>query len=225
MNKKNYRWFYNHIHSRYYNLLMKWAFLPFGGEKKCRDHLISHIEFSENEKILDMCCGTGGSTLAILRRAGKGSEINGIDISSGQLRIASRNTELNNVNFVAGDAAELCFPDNYFDKIFITHALHEMTRTARLKALMEAGRVLKENGSVIVLELDRPESPALRLFFGFWFFYWLPFNFETPTRKDMFRYGLINQMEDAGFRNVFKISIYRGVLQIIESTKYLKQPE
>jgi len=79
------------------------------------------------------------------------------------------------------------FDDGSFDKVFITHAIHEMPRAERLKALREALRVAKEGGEVIVLELDRPPSVPVRLLMGFWVFYWLPGNFETQTTVSSMR--------------------------------------
>ena len=131
-NKRIYRWFYNNIHSSYYNIMIKWCFLPLGGEKKCRDELISHVDFSESELILDMCCGTGGATSSILRTVSKDCQIIGIDLSSGQLRQASKRSDFRNVQFIEGDVSNSCFTDCIFDKVFITHALHEMTRDTRL---------------------------------------------------------------------------------------------
>jgi ubiquinone/menaquinone biosynthesis C-methylase UbiE len=74
------------------------------------------------------------------------------------------------------------FPDNSFDKVFITHAIHEMKRDERTATLEEARRVLKDGGTVAVLELDNPSSLFVRIIVGFWFFYWLPFNFERETQ-------------------------------------------
>ena len=85
--------------------------------------------------------------------------------------------------------------------------------------LAEAKRLLKEKGRVVVLELDELESLWIRLFIGFWFFYWLPFNFETPTRRDMLKHGLTNEVAEAGFKNIRKISKYRGVLQVVQGDK------
>jgi demethylmenaquinone methyltransferase/2-methoxy-6-polyprenyl-1,4-benzoquinol methylase len=219
LNRKSYRWFYDNIHSRYYDLLMKYCFLPFGGEAKCREELLAPVEFSSGERILDMCCGTGGATLGIAGKAGESSEIVGMDLSSGQLRRAKKKRGLSKVRFLEGDVASTGFEDGRFDKVFITHALHEMPRQTRLEVLTEAKRVLKDRGRVIVLELDNPESIFLRLFAGFWFFYWLPFNAETPTRRDMLRHGLENEVREAGFQKVRKISRLRGVCKVVEGEK------
>jgi ubiquinone/menaquinone biosynthesis C-methylase UbiE len=219
LNRKPYKWFYDNIHSRYYDLAMKWCFLPFGGEEKCRRELIAHVGFSPKERILDMCCGTGGATLVIAKKAGEKSQIIGMDLSSGQIRVALKKELSGYVTFIERDVTDTGFDDGHFDKVFITHALHEMRREIRLEVLAEARRILKERGEVIVLEVDNPQSFLVRLFIGFWFFYWLPFNFETPTRRDMLKHGLTNEVREAGFRNVKKVSKFRGVVQIVEGEK------
>ncbi|MEW5939370.1 MAG: methyltransferase domain-containing protein [Chloroflexota bacterium] len=214
--RKNYKWFYDHIHRHYYALLVKWCFLPFGGEDKVRKELIAHVDFSPREKILDMCCGIGGATFVIAGKAGKDSEIVGMDLSSGQIAIAQKNNRFRNVRFIERDATSAGFENGYFDKVFIAHALHEMPGEVRRGVLSETRRALRQNGEVIILELDNPGNIFVRLFVGFWFFYWLPFNFETPTRRDMLERGLVRELEAAGFRNVTKRSKYRGVFQVVQ---------
>jgi ubiquinone/menaquinone biosynthesis C-methylase UbiE len=93
LSKKTYKWFYDNIQSRYYNLLMKYCFMPFGGEVKCRAKLMESIDISENEEILDMCCGTGGATRAIATKATESCKISGMDLSSGQIRYCMRREE------------------------------------------------------------------------------------------------------------------------------------
>lgn len=214
--RKNYKWFYDHIHSNYYALLIKWCFLPFGGEDRVRKELIAHIGFSPKDKILDMCCGIGGVTFVIAEKAGKDSEVVGTDLSSGQIEIARKNNHLSNVRFVEGDVTSTGFEDGYFDKVFITHALHEMPREIRLKVLSEARRILREHGEIVILELDNPGNIFIRLLIGLWFFYWLPFNFETPTRRDMLKHRLATEVEEIGFKSVVKQSKFRGVFQVVQ---------
>lgn len=219
MNKKVYRWFYDNILSVYYDLAMKYCLLPVGGEENCRLNLVDSVGFSPTDRILDMCCGTGGATFAIANKAGEETEIIGMDLSSGQIERARKRNRFENIRFIGGDVTKTPFEGQYFDKVFITHALHEMPREERLGTLREAKRVLKEGGSVVVLEVDHPEGFLRRLFVGFWLFYWLPLNFETPTRRDMLRRGLTNELREAGFKNIVKISKYHGVFQVVQGEK------
>ena len=162
---------------------------------------------------------SGGATVFICEKAGPGCEITGIDLSSGQLQRARRKQYSCATEFVEGDVTATSFESESFDKVFITHAIHEMYREDRLKTLKEARRVLRHQGQVIVLEIDNPPDMWVRLLFGFIALYWLPGNFETPTRREMFKYGLDNEVKESGFVDVKKHSTHRGVFQTVTGMK------
>ena len=48
LSKRTYMWFYDHVHSHYYDVVMKYCFLPFGGETKCRDELLDPVEYTSH---------------------------------------------------------------------------------------------------------------------------------------------------------------------------------
>ena len=214
-----YSWWYDHIECHGYDLLIAWFALPFGGERRMRRDLIETIRFEPGERILDLCCGTGGATFVVAERAPRDAQIVGLDLSVGQVRIARKKNRFPNVRFTQGDAADTGFETGSFDKVFIPHALHEMFHDLRMKVLREARRLLRDGGELIVLDLDNPQSLLVRLFAGLWGFYWLPFNFETPTRREMFRLGLANEVAEAGFRSVHKLARHRGVFQVVTAAK------
>jgi demethylmenaquinone methyltransferase/2-methoxy-6-polyprenyl-1,4-benzoquinol methylase len=220
--KSTYKWLYDHKHSKYYNLLMKFCYLPFDGEKKCRERLLKGVEFGTNEKILDMCCGTGGTTFLIADKTDDGCEIIGIDLSSGQLRKAKKKNTYSNVLLKEGNVTNTKFIEGFFDKICISFALHEMKRDERLDVLKEAKRVLKDCGKLIIFEIDEPESNLRKLFIYFWFFYWLPLNPETPTRKDLQKHKLTNEIKEAGFNIISKTNYYKETFQTVVAQKKLK---
>ena len=211
-----YRWLYDHIVCHYYDIMLKWCFFPLGGEDEVRRTLIDEIDLEEGDKILEMCCGTGNTSLALARRLGEDSLIKGVDLSAGQIRMAQRKNRLPNIEFLVMDAADTCFADGYFDQVVIPHALHEMPRDKRLAVLEEARRVVRNGGSLAVFEMDNPPNRFLRLFFALWWFYWLPFNPETPTRKDMLKHGVVEELEEAGFSDVRKVSMFAGALQVVK---------
>jgi ubiquinone/menaquinone biosynthesis C-methylase UbiE len=217
--RRAYRWYYDHVHCHLYNALIKWCFLPFGGERKVRRALIGAVPLRSGDRILDMCCGTGGVTFALAEAVGEGTSIKGIDLSAGQARIARRNNRRPNVAFAIMDASRTAFRDAAFDVIVIPHALHEMPAPTRHAVLQEAKRLLADGGLLAVLEMDTPTSRALHLLIAFWWFYWLPFNVETPTRRDMLKKGLVTEVEAAGFTDVTKSSPFGGVFQVVQARK------
>ena len=217
--RRLYRWFYDNIGSRYYSLMIKWAFSPFGGETRVRRELLDAVPLRSGEKILDMCCGTGGTTFAIAEIVGAESTIIGIDLSYGQIRMAKRKNCFRNIRFMVMDASNTSFRDGEFDRIVIPHAIHEMQRPLRLMVLREARRILADRGTLAVLELDDPPGLPARLLIGFMWFYWLPFNFETPTRRDMLRHTVLKEVQEAGFDNVSKTSFHKGVFQVVNGRK------
>jgi demethylmenaquinone methyltransferase/2-methoxy-6-polyprenyl-1,4-benzoquinol methylase len=216
---KAYRWYYDTIACRYYDLMIKWCFLPFGGETTVRSEILDAASPVRGERILDMCCGTGSVTFAAAERAGEQSQIIGLDLSLGQIRVAQKRNRRPNVGFIAADAAQTPFCDSEFDRIIITHAVHEMTRPLRLAVFTEAGRILKPKGVLAVLEMDSPPTLPWRLLIGFFWFYWLPFNFETPTRRDMLRHGVVEEVGEAGFDEVEKTSLFHGAFQVVQGIR------
>ncbi len=216
---KTYVRFYDHIACRYYDALMKWCFLPLGGERRVREQLLSSVPLGSGGRVLDMCCGTGTLSRAVAEKFGQRGLVAAIDVSRGQLAVARRRHSLPNVVFSVMDATATSFGDGWFDLVIIAHALHEMDRDTRRAVLGEAHRVLRCGGRVAVLEMDRAQGLLRRLLLGFFWFYWLPFNFETATRRDMLRRGVVTEVREAGFGSVSKLPMYRGALQVVVGVK------
>jgi ubiquinone/menaquinone biosynthesis C-methylase UbiE len=221
---RRYRWFYDHILSRGYDAGVRVWFFPFGGEAAVRRSLVAAIGLSPGGRVLDLCCGTGGTTHVLRDAVGAGSDVYVVDLSLGQLRRAVSRNQRPNVRFLLMDAGSTGFRDGSFGTVVIPHALHEMWRETRLAVLAEARRLLKDGGLVAVLELDRPNSLLWRLFLGLWWYYWLPFNFETPTRRDMIKYGVANELAEAGFTDVTKHSLHHDALQVVTGRKPSRGP-
>jgi ubiquinone/menaquinone biosynthesis C-methylase UbiE len=219
LEKRLYRWFYDHVLSRCYDLLIKWYFLPLGGEHRVRSEQVKAAGLREGSAVLDMCCGTGGATLAIAEQIGPEATIVGIDLSAGQIERARRKNRFANVDFLVGDAADTGFEEGQFDCVVIPYALHEMARDERLRVLKEARRVLADGGELAIVEMDTPPGLLNRLLVGFWAFYWVPFNPETRTRRDMLRHGLETEVREAGFCDVSKEPLFGGVFQVVKGRK------
>ncbi len=204
-----------------YDLLIKLFLLRFGGERKFRLAMLKGIEFTAGEKVLDLCCGTGGLTLIIREKAGPGVEITGVDLSPRQIKRARKKNKYDNIRFILSDASSTGLPAGSFDKVFIGHALHEMDHTTRLAVIGEARRLLKSGGSLYILEFDLQASLWKRLLFEFSLGYWIPhpINYENRTMRNMFKHGVLNEVREEGFIETRKISRFSGTMQVVVAVK------
>jgi demethylmenaquinone methyltransferase/2-methoxy-6-polyprenyl-1,4-benzoquinol methylase len=112
--------------------------------------------------LLDVACGTGDVAFEIAKRYNNRIEIYGTDFSEEMLRIAKKKgsvKDCNNLFFVAADALLLPFADNRFDAVTIAFGIRNIEDKKR--ALKEFIRVLKRDGSVLILELTAPENRFL----------------------------------------------------------------
>ncbi len=99
------------------------------------------------ERILDVACGEGQLTLKI---GLKGCTVYGIDSSTSEIGRARRLAERQRIDstFDVGDAQQLPYPDESFDKIVCSSSLEHFKNAVR--ALREMHRVLKRNGTLVV---------------------------------------------------------------------------
>lgn len=79
-------------------------------------------------RILDLCCGTGLSTEALVK-VYPYADITALDASHGMLERARRKSELQNVNFLLGDAMypQTAGIDGPFDAILMAYGIRNMT--------------------------------------------------------------------------------------------------
>ena len=116
-------------------------------------------------RALDVCCGTGDFSLALLR-AWKGElELTCADLSPAMLSRAR--LRVPGAFFVEAEAKALPFPDASFDLVTISFATRNLNldKAALLAALGEFRRVLKPGGLFLDLETTVPRNPAVKLFF------------------------------------------------------------
>jgi len=109
--------------------------------------MLEWLDPKEDERILDVACGGGELSLKIAER---GCEVHGIDLSEYAINSAKRLAEREKIacGFKVGSAEGLPYPDGYFDKVVFSSSLEHIEDD--MKALKEACRVLKPNGSVIL---------------------------------------------------------------------------
>jgi demethylmenaquinone methyltransferase / 2-methoxy-6-polyprenyl-1,4-benzoquinol methylase len=116
-----------------------------------------------NARILDLCCGTGDMTAALLKHRPAAAEpVIGLDFSSHMLARARAKLSSANVLWVEGDAMRLPYPDNTFDLVTSAFGFRNLTNYAA--ALSEIHRVLRPGGRIGILECNQPDGVSGRLY-------------------------------------------------------------
>jgi len=109
---------------------------------------------------LDVACGTGALARSV---AGKMFRIYGIDISIGMLQKATEYAQemgIRNVHFARANVERLPFPDEIFDWVTCTGALHTFPDTG--KALSEMARVMKTGARLAVMTFLKQGLPPMK---------------------------------------------------------------
>lgn len=104
-----------------------------------------------DEHLLDLCCGTGKSTLACLKQLPTGTVV-GVDNSEGMLLEANNKfaegIKSGKVTFILKDAMHLDFPDESFDAVFMAYGLRNMPDYE--KSIQGIHRILKPGGKLCI---------------------------------------------------------------------------
>ena len=107
--------------------------------------------------ILDLCCGTGDMTSALLDlrpRQAEAQPIIGLDFSAHMLERARQKYPRRNASFVEGDAMDLQYADNSIDLITAAFGFRNLANYAG--ALAQIHRVLRPGGQFGILECNQP---------------------------------------------------------------------
>ncbi len=108
-------------------------------------------------KVLDLCCGTGDMTAALMKlRPSHGEPVTGLDFSAEMLGRARLKYANANVQWVEGDAMRLPYPDASFDLVTAAFGFRNLTNYAG--GLKEIARVLKPGGQMGILECNQPDG-------------------------------------------------------------------
>lgn len=185
-----------------------------------------------NPEILDIATGTGD--LAISAMSLDPAGITGIDISEKMLEIAAEKIRRkgydDRIRLIKCDSGNLVFEENTFDIAMVAFGVRNFPDP--LKGLSEMHRVLKNGGSVVVLEFSRPSVFPFSQVYDFYFRHILPGVGKLISKdRKAYRYLydsvsefpdnelFINILAEAGFSGIMQAKLTFGAASIYSGVK------
>ena len=123
--------------------------LSFGQDRRWRREVLTAVDPSYGDRVLDLAAGTGTSSQPF---ADAGATVVPCDFSIGMLQVGKK--QLPHLPFTAGDGTQLPFADDTFDAVTISFGLRNIVDP--VKGLAEMRRVTRPGGRLVVCEFSHP---------------------------------------------------------------------
>jgi demethylmenaquinone methyltransferase/2-methoxy-6-polyprenyl-1,4-benzoquinol methylase len=131
---------------------------PFIWNEQMRDEAMAMLDIGPEDRVLDVGCGTGFATEALLERT---EHVHGLDQSAHQLEKAyAKFGKRGPVRFYRGDAERLPFADDAFDVVWSSGSIEYWPNP--VTALRELRRVARPGGQVLVVGPDYPDRTVFQ---------------------------------------------------------------
>lgn len=166
--------------------------ISFGIDIKWRKKVVEILKKEQPNSILDIATGTGDLAIALVKTGAK--KIVGLDISPGMLAVGKEKVtdkKLDStIEMVVGDSEKLTFEDNSFDAVTVSFGVRnfETLNTGMAEIL----RVLKPNGTLVVLETSVPTKTPYKQGYGFYTKNILPLIGKLFSKDDS-AYGYLSE--------------------------------
>ena len=216
--------------SKEYDILNR--VISFGIDVSWRKKIVKILKYKNPSTILDVATGTGDLAIAMVKT--NAQKIIGLDISKGMLdvgieKIKDRNLN-NTIEMVIGDSENLKYENDFFDAVTVSFGVRNFESLD--SGLSEIFRVLKPNGSLVILETSNPTKFPFKQFYRFYSKFILPsigkvfskdkvaYNYLSESSAE-FPYGekFNNILKKIGFTNVVDFPQTFGVATIYVASK------
>lgn len=192
-------------------------------------------------RLLDLGCGSGASTKALLSAFGDDVEIKGVDASAGMLAQARGKTWPVGVSFTQGRAGALDeLLSDPIDGMLAAYLFRNVPEADRDAALADAWSALRPGGALVVLEYSvAGDARAARIWRAICEAVILPLASLTGGNHGLYRYlersvldfdtvpRFASRLGEVGFVDVESRTVngwQHGILHVIRATKPLNQP-
>ena len=139
-------------------------FMSLGIHRLWKKNLLNMMNPSQNQKLIDVACGTGDIAKLFLNTVNKSSEITCVDPNRGMIKKGKEKLDnFKKLKWIVAPAEKLPISKNLFDFYTISFGLRN-TKNLN-KALSEAYRVLKPGGRFLCLEFSKIQNQNLDLIY------------------------------------------------------------
>lgn len=124
-----------------------------------------HFDVRPGDRVIDVACGFGETSLSLGRRVGPSGEVLGIDCAESFIAIAEQErvqAGADNVRFELGDAMIADLPENYYDVAYVRFGM--MFFQSPVRAMRNLRRALKPGGKLcMIVWRSLADNPAWRV--------------------------------------------------------------
>ncbi len=216
--------------SRRYDFLNH--FLSLGIDISWRKKAIKLLAPYAPKQILDIATGTGDFALEAMKL--NPDQVVGVDISPGMLeigrkKIAEKGLD-HRIQLRQGDSENLDFNDNNFDAVIVSFGVRNFEDLHA--GLKEMHRVMKPEGTAVILEFSKPQSFPYKQLYGFYFNNVLPTIGRMLSHdRSAYRYlpesvahfpsgkDFLEKLEKAGFNNCICKTLTFGISSVYLARK------
>lgn len=116
------------------------------------ERLVTLSRIKTDDKILDVGCGTGIISKALITAVGEKGYIKGIDISNNMIEVAKEKFPNTVADFCQDNIEDIADEDNFYNAIIFNNVFPHIID--KNKAIINSIRMLKENGIIIISHLS-----------------------------------------------------------------------
>lgn len=171
--------------------------------REVRIKVANIAQIKKQDKVLDVCCGTGDQAMWFSKYS---DFVYGIDLDYRMIDFAIKKNS--NIRFGVAYGECLPFPDEYFDVVSITLALHEKDEKLREKVFNEIKRVVKKDGRIIIADYNCP-MPFNLLSILVRIIEWFAGDYHYKSFKNYLSKNGLNNLQakeqEIVFKNIIKI--------------------
>ena len=225
---ETYWWAYLHPRALYL-FERQWVvnLILWGNFGRLRDAALAELGDALHGRTLQVACVYGDLTARVAARLARGAQLHVVDVLRIQLENLARKLpvdllrrrgrdghEAPSVELIHGDSAALTLRSASYDRALLFFLLHEQPAEVRRETLMEAMRVVKPGGRVVVVDYHRPH----RLHPLYWPMHGVLQALE-PYALDLWRHDLTSWIPPcARVAALHKRTFFGGLYQLVSIT-------